>query len=94
MQTTETRSLNRPRSPAGEPTPRRLRSLVLAWQDRESSDQWTIDVRGSDRFLQGLNSLGFERVPESGARQAIADLHEQSVRWIVRLGRHWKSGSR
>jgi hypothetical protein len=43
---------------------RRMRSLVLAWHDEESGDELTIDVRGSERFLEGLRPLGFVPVGE------------------------------
>ncbi len=46
-------------------TSRRLRSLVLAWRDEESGDELTIDVRGSERFLEGLRPLGFVPVGDA-----------------------------
>lgn len=38
---------------------RHLRSLVLSWRDDETGDELTVDVRGNERFLAGLSTLGF-----------------------------------
>lgn len=43
---------------AGAPV-RHLRSLVLSWRDDETGDELTVDVRGNERFLAGLSTLGF-----------------------------------
>lgn len=58
--------------------PRRLRSLVLAWHDEESGDELTVDVRGSDRFLEGLSPLGFVPVAEESERQGRRAKETQS----------------
>lgn len=52
---------------------RHLRSLVLAWRDEESGDELTIDVRGSERFLEGLSPLGFVPVGEASRTHGEPD---------------------
>lgn len=58
--------------------PRHVRSLVLAWRDEESGDELTVDVRGSQRFLEGLRPLGFVplgELPQAGIGQRLPAVH-------------------
>jgi hypothetical protein len=71
-----------------------LRSLALTWRDEETGDELVVDVRGSERFLEGLRPLGFVPAAErhgtlrssASPRQSPSD---HRVHWAVRLVRHW-----
>jgi hypothetical protein len=60
------------------PSTRHVRSLVLAWRDEVSGDELTVDVRGSQRFLEGLRPLGFVPLgeqPNEGIGQRLPCVH-------------------
>jgi len=45
--------------PLNSPSNRRFRSALLGWTDRESGDELTVRVRGTERFLRDLEPIGF-----------------------------------
>jgi hypothetical protein len=57
--------------PLNRPSARRFRSALLGWTDRESGDELTVRVRGSERFLRDLEPLGFRGLDgdSQGAQQ-------------------------
>jgi hypothetical protein len=74
--------------------PRRLRSLSLTWHDEESGDELAVDILGSERFLDGLPSSGFQPTERrlGGMRASPAPRQnpaEHRVHWTVRLIRGW-----
>jgi hypothetical protein len=47
---------------------RSVRSALLSWTDTDSEARLTVEVSGSERFLQELERLGFE---EERARRGV-----------------------
>ena len=45
----------------------RFRSALLGWTDPESGERLTVDLHGSDSFLQALERMGFEHLADAAA---------------------------